>query len=129
MKKDLKRKHYAILLITIFIVGVGGYIGVISMQSNLNLEEIGNVEPGIKVFPDHVRIYGAVPINNLYVTGVDYSVQNQTLYINLKGFKIPLISTREGEYYYEIDVDSSDYNRIVYNGFDKKEDKVLYRDR
>lgn len=125
MKKYLKRKHYAILLITLFIVGVSGYIGAIYMHSNLNLEEIGNVEPGIKVFPDHVRIYGAVPINKVYVTGVNYYVQNQTLYINLKGFKIPL-STMEGEYYYEIDVDSSDYNRIVYNGLDKKEDKVLY---
>ena len=129
MKKGLKRKHYIILLSTLLIIGVVGYVGILSFQTDLSFEEIGEVQPGIKVFPDHVRIYGAVPINQLYVTGVDYSVQNQTLYINLKGFKIPLISTRDGEYYYEIEVDSSDYDKVVYNGFDKEDDLVLYRAR
>lgn len=126
MKKILKRKRFGIILIALLIIGVTGYIGILSMQTDLSFEDIGKVEPGIKVYPDHVRIYGAVPINQVYVTGANQFIDNRTLYINLKGYNIPL-SKIEGEYYYEIEVDSDDYDKVVYLGLDNEGDKVLYR--
>ncbi|PKM65828.1 MAG: hypothetical protein CVU95_13580 [Firmicutes bacterium HGW-Firmicutes-2] len=68
------------------------------------------MEPGIKVFPDHVLIYGAVPADHVYITGVNQFIESRTLYINFIGYDIPL-SKIEGEYYYEIEVDSSDYDK------------------
>ena len=128
MKKGLKKKHYIIILSTLLIIGVIGYVGILSFQTDLSFEEIGEVQPGIQVYPDHVRIYGAVPVNQVYITGVNHFIDNGTLYINFRGYDIRR-SKIEGEYYYELEVDSSDYDKVVYNGLDKEEDLVLYRAR
>ena len=95
------------------------------LDTEIALSDINMSPPGIKVSEREVRVYGAVPVESCYLTGIESYIENRILYICFTGYKLGF-SKIEGEYYYTIRYNSSDYDKISYYEHGKVEDILLY---
>ncbi len=94
------------------------------LKSDISMSDFSNIQPGIQVYSDKIDVYGAVPVNSVYITNIKSTLSDRVLYITFTGYKIPF-STVEGEYYFVLNNKSATFDKIVYLNADKST-KTLY---
>lgn len=120
--RESRELHYVQLLMLLLIILPILYF---SFESNLSFKDIDNNIPRFQVYSNYVELKGSVLVDSLYVNRASSKIMDRTLYIRLKGFKLP-ISRIEGEYHFSLDVDKNDYDAIEFIGVDTSESIIIY---